>query len=176
MESLREALARLLRMYRTPTGRKMFRYTMVSVISSGVSFGVLFIVFGVFHPWSEVPSTVFANVVATVPSYYLNRNWAWGKSGRSHLMKEVLPFWSMAAAGITLSILTATLARHVGDTHNLHHFGRTVLVLGANLLAFGVLWVAKFVLFNRLFHHHGPQRDGSSKPPASVAESTLVEV
>ena len=35
----------------------MFRYTMVSVISTAVSLSVLFLVFGVLQLWSEVPST-----------------------------------------------------------------------------------------------------------------------
>lgn len=151
---LRDAVLRLWRLYQTPHGRKLFRYTMVSAISTVVSFAVLGIVYGVLRLWSEVPSTLFANVVATVPSYYLNRNWAWGKSGRSHLTREVLPFWGMALSGILFSIFTATEARHLSDVHHLHHFGRTVLVLGANLAAFGVLWVLKFLLFNKLFHVH----------------------
>jgi putative flippase GtrA len=149
-----ETLVRLWRLYHTPTGRKMFRYTMVSVISTAVSFGVLFIVYGVIRLWSEVPSTVFANVVATVPSYFLNRNWAWGKGGRSHVLREVVPFWVTCAAGIALSILAASEARHLGDVHHFHHFGRTVLVLSANIGAFGSLWVLKFLVFNRLFHVH----------------------
>jgi putative flippase GtrA len=133
-------LQRFLLWLQTREGKKIFRYSMVSVISTGVSFSVLLIVYGVCHVWSEVPSTVFANVVATFPSYWLNRSWAWGKSGRSHLMKEVVPF----------SVVGATVARHLGAGHS--HFDKTVLVLLANLLSFGVFWVAKLMLFNRLFH------------------------
>src|SRR3974390_2476173 len=82
--SLRPAVDRLLATYRTPMGRKLARYTMVSVISAAVSFVTLFIVFGVLHLWSQVPSVIFANTVASVPSYLLNRQWTWGKTGRSH--------------------------------------------------------------------------------------------
>jgi putative flippase GtrA len=149
-----DILSRLVRLYHTPSGKKMFRYTMVSVISTAVSASVLAIVYGALGLWTEVPSTVFANVVATVPSYYLNRNWAWGKNGRSHMVREVLPFWVASLAGIALSILAASEARHLGDVHHLHHFGRTVIVLGANFGAFGTLWVLKFLVFNRLFHVH----------------------
>ena len=73
-------LKRLWRLYHTPTGKKMFRYATVSVISTAVSFTVLGLVFGVFRVWTEVPSTVFANLVASVPAYYLNRTWSWGKT------------------------------------------------------------------------------------------------
>ena len=151
---LRDTVVRLWRVYHTPQGKKLLRYTAVSAVSTAVSFSVLGIVYGALRLWSEVPSTLFANIVATVPSYYLNRNWAWGKSGRSHLTREVIPFWAMALSGILFSIFTATEARHVSDMHHLHHFGRTVLVLGANLAAFGILWVLKFVVFNKLFHVH----------------------
>jgi putative flippase GtrA len=136
----------------TPEGRKLFRYSMVSVISTGVSFFVLFLVFGVLKLWSEVPSTIFANAVATFPSYTLNRRWAWGKSGRSHLTKEVLPFWIMAAVGIAFSMVGAAFAHHLGIKYGLSHAEQTVLVLVANVLSFGIFWVLKLMLFNRLFH------------------------
>lgn len=151
---LRETILRLWRLYHTPHGKKLFRYTMVSVISTAVSQGVLIIGFGLLRIGSEVPDTMFANMVATVPSYYLNRNWAWGKSGRSHLTREVLPFWAMAVAGIVFSYFTSSEARHLGQVHHFHHLGRTILVIGANFAAFGILWVLKFLLFNRLFHVH----------------------
>jgi putative flippase GtrA len=135
----------------THEGKKVFRYSMVSVISTGVSAVVLIIVYGVIHVWTEVPSAIFANGVATVPSYWLNRTWAWGKSGRSHLMREVVPFWVMAAASIAFSIVGASVARHIGITHHLHHFEQTVLVVLVNILSFGVFWILKLILFNRLF-------------------------
>jgi putative flippase GtrA len=143
-------LERFMLWLNTKEGKKIFRYSMVSVISTAVSFTVLFLVYGVSRLWTEVPSTVFANVVATFPSYWLNRSWAWGKSGRSHLMKEVVPFWAMSAVGIAFSIVGATVARHLGTDHS--HLVKTVLVLLANLVSFGIFWVAKLMLFNRLFH------------------------
>jgi putative flippase GtrA len=138
----------------TPEAKRLFRYTMVSVVSTIVSFGVLAIVFGVFRLWGEVASTVFANAVATVPSYYLNRMWVWGKGGRSHLVKEVIPFWCMSAIGIAVSIVGASLAKHIGTTHHFSHLEQTVLVLFANVVSFGVFWVLKFLVFNRLFRVH----------------------
>ena len=95
----------------THEGRKIFRYTMVSVISTTVSLVVIAIVYGALHLWSEVPSTIFGNVVATFPSYWLNRKWAWGKHGRSHFMKEIVPFWTLAGIGIAFSIVGAAVAR-----------------------------------------------------------------
>jgi putative flippase GtrA len=135
----------------THEGRKIFRYTMVSVISTAVSTIVIVLVYGVAKLWTEVPSTIFGNVVATFPSYWLNRKWAWGKHGRSHFMKEVLPFWVMAALGIAFSIIGASLARHVGQHYKLHHIDLTVLVLVANVVSFAVFWVVKLLVFNRLF-------------------------
>jgi putative flippase GtrA len=156
-------LVRLWRYRKTPEGKKMFRYTMVSVISTVVSIATLGLVYGVFRLWTEVPSTLFANAVATVPSYYLNRNWAWGKTGRSHIRREVLPFWGLSIAGMLLSIATSTEARNFGIHHFEHdHLARTALVEGANVLAFGILWVVKFVVFQRLFH----------TSPAAVALAT----
>ncbi len=163
-------LERLIGIYQTPSGKKMIRYTMVSVVSTAVSLGVLGLVFGVVHLWSEVPSAIFANAVATIPSYYLNRRWAWGKTGRSHLMKEVVPFWLASFAGLALSTVAAAVAHNFSTSHHFHHFGRTIIVLGANFAAYGVLWVGKFLLFNRLFRHH-PHPAGAEHQPVGVGES-----
>jgi putative flippase GtrA len=135
----------------THEGRKIFRYSMVSVISTAVSLFVIAIVYGVLRLWSEVPSTIFGNLVATFPSYWLNRKWAWGKSGRSHVMKEVVPFWVMAFAGIAFSIVGAWVAKKIGTALSLDHFEQTVVVLAANVMSFGIFWVAKLFVFNRLF-------------------------
>jgi putative flippase GtrA len=164
-------LVNLWRMRKTPEGKKMFRYTMVSVISTGVSFAVLALVYGAFRV-SEVPSTVIANAVATVPSYYLNRNWAWGKTGRSHIRREILPFWGLSAAGILLSIVTSSEARTIGlHFFRTDHLARTAVVEGMNLLAFAILWVVKFLVFQRLFR----TAPGAATPEELADNEALVK-
>ncbi|MHB1554459.1 MAG: GtrA family protein [Acidimicrobiales bacterium] len=135
----------------TREGRKIFRYTMTSVITTGVSLSVLGLVFGVLRLWSEVPSTIFANVCAAFPSYWLNRRWAWGKAGRSHVLKEVLPFWVMSGASIAFSMIGAAVARYLGQRLQLDHLDETALVLFANVMSFGIFWVLKLMVFNRTF-------------------------
>ena len=89
--------------------------------------------------------------MAGIPSYILNRRWVWGKSGRSHCWREILPFWVMSLTGIGFALLHRHLAHNFADTHHLHHLARTVLVVGANVAAFGILWLLKFLILNRLF-------------------------
>jgi len=142
---------RIWRLYDTPHGRKLVRYAMVSAISALVAFVVLTIVYGVLQLWTAVPSVLFSNIVAGFPAYYLNRRWVWQKSGRSHLRREILPFWVMSLTGIGVSIVAASLARNFAESHHLHHLARTVLVVGSNIAAFGILWFVKFLILNRLF-------------------------
>jgi len=149
--AMKSTLVRLWQLARTREGLKVIRYTMVSVISALTSLVVLTLVFGVLGLWTEVWSTLFANLVAGIPSYILNRRWVWGKSGRSHVWREILPFWVMSITGIGFALFTSSLAHNFADAHHLQHLGRTVLVVGANISAFGILWFLKFLILNRLF-------------------------
>ncbi|MGD0314152.1 MAG: GtrA family protein [Acidimicrobiales bacterium] len=148
---MREAVMRLWRFCRTPEGLKLIRYTMVSAISALTSLVILTLVYGVFRLWTEVISTLFANIMAGFPSYFLNRRWVWKKGGRSHWWREVLPFWVMSITGIGFALVTSTWAHDFANAHHLHHLARTVLVVGANIAAFGTLWLLKFMILNRLF-------------------------
>jgi putative flippase GtrA len=149
--AMKAAAVRLWRYCGTPEGLKVLRYTLVSVISALTSLVILTIVYGVLRLWGEVVSTLFANVMAGIPSYILNRRWVWGKSGRSHVWREILPFWVMSLTGIGFALYTASLAHNYADAHHLQHLARTVLVVGANVAAFGILWILKFLILNRLF-------------------------
>lgn len=144
-------MSNLWQLARSPDGLKLIRYTTVSAISALTSLVILSFVYGVLQLWTEVPSVLFANVMAGIPSYFLNRQWVWGKSGRSHLWREVLPFWVMSLTGIGFALFTASLARNFALDHHLHHLARTVLVVGANVAAFGIVWLLKFIVLNRLF-------------------------
>jgi putative flippase GtrA len=139
---------------RSDQGRKMIRYTMVSVISVIVGQVLLLIAFDVFR-WSPSWSNIFAVGVSAVPSYFLNRAWAWGKRGRSHLMKEVVPFWGLAFLGLAGSTWAVNIAHH--HVHDTSRAVQTIVVNLANLGAFGALWVAKFIIFNELMFKHHPE-------------------
>ena len=95
-------------------------------------------------------ANILATCVATVPSYELNRRWTWGKRGPSHPWREVLPFWTLALSGLVLStIFVALTDPWVAHLHSglIVHTGA---VIGAHLAGFGVLWIAQFVLLDRV--------------------------
>lgn len=142
---------RVAQVVRHPTIVKLIKYTSVSVISTVVSQVTLLLAFGVLRLMSEVPANLLANVVATFPSYSLNRRWVWRKGGKSHLGREVIPFWVLSFAGLGLSSLTVWGAGAYSRAHHFDHLATSVMVNVANLLAFALLWVIKFVIYNRLF-------------------------
>ena len=144
---------------RSTEGKKAIKYTAVSVISTAFSQAAFILVYGVFGVFGPRGSSIFATCMGTIPSYYLNRNWAWGKTGRSHLMKEVLPFWGLALVGLVFSTWAVdfTHTHTVGIRNNVEH---TAILAAAYLGAFGTLWVVKFLIFNRFLfidHHRDPE-------------------
>lgn len=160
----------LLTWARAPEGKKLVRYSMVSVVSVTVYETLLFITVGLLH-WRATSANIFAVCVSAIPSYYLNRAWTWGKTGRSHLMKEIVPFWGMALLGLVFSTLTVDFAKDVSDDATSIHLVQTLIVMFAGLAAFGTLWAAKFVVLNKVLFAHKPHHaseaaaeDGSTLP------------
>ena len=131
-------------------GPASVKYFLASVISVAITQAVLFLLFGVLRAFSAVTSNVIATAIAAVPSYYLNRRWAWGKTGRSHLFKEVIPFWALAFLGLWVSVEAVALTQAQVAAAHIGHLGDAILVNLASLVAFGVVWVGKYVIFNRL--------------------------
>jgi len=150
---------------RSEEGRKALKYTAVSVVSTAFSQLAFILAFGVFSWFGPRGSSIFATCVGTVPSYYLNRNWAWGKSGRSHMLKEVLPFWGLALVGLVFSTWAVDFTHsHISGIRS--HAEHTAILTAAYLGSFGTLWIGKFLIFNRflfvdhhLHHHPDPHGD-----------------
>jgi putative flippase GtrA len=138
--------AKLMDLARTK-GRKPILYSLVSVISVVVSQVVLVVCHALIGLSPEV-SNVVAVAAGTIPSYSLNRRWVWGKTSQSHLWKEVVPFWVLSFVGLVFSTVVVSLATSWWkDT--------TFVVSVANLAAFGILWVGKFLLLHYvLFKDH----------------------
>ncbi|HUJ67571.1 MAG TPA: GtrA family protein [Acidimicrobiales bacterium] len=146
---------------RTPIGVKLFRYSMASVVAV-ITSTVLFVIFDGAIRFSAVVAATLATAIAAIPSYELNRKWAWGKSGRSHLLKEVIPFWTLAFIGWAFSTFSVRLMEDYSKSHQFSHLLQTAAVTLVYIGAFGVLWVGKFIIFNKFMfvHHH---HDGSQE-------------
>ncbi len=164
-----------------PTRRTVATMARTLCVSAGttlLSAGVLV----VLAVGLAVPAAV-ANVIGTVcgigPSYAWNRRWAWGRSGRGDLWREVVPFWALSLTGLVLS--TLAVARTAAVVAPLPNGVRAVALPAANLTVFGLLWLVQFALLDRvLFRATRPGAgadDGQAGSPAtSAAEGTLRTV
>ena len=134
--------------YKTEGGRKKLRYAMVSVVAVpvGTAGVAVFNIVGV----AAGGSAVLGNSCGAVPSYLLNRYWVWGKNDKNRFLGEVLPFWMITLVGIAFSFLVAHEAGQVTRHHGIHGAVRLMILLLANIAGFGVLWVAKYILFNKV--------------------------
>jgi putative flippase GtrA len=124
-------------------GGKALRYSAVSVIGVVVTEALLVLFYGIIfdHEQAEL-SNFLAVVIASLPAYLLNRAWVWNKSGAHSFTREVMPFWIMSLIGLALSTVAVSI---VSD-----HTDATLAIAATNLGAFGVLWVAKFIILERL--------------------------
>jgi putative flippase GtrA len=102
-----------------------------------------------------------ANVVATMcgigPSYALNRRWVWRVRTRSDVWHEIVPFWAMSLLGLVASTVAVGAADAWAIGLGLAGPVRVAALVTANLFAFGVLWVAQFLVLDRVLfgrHHH----------------------
>lgn len=138
------------------TRRKLFRYAMASGVNVVVGEGILALAFGVFD-WTARSAAVLAACIAAFPAYFLARRWVWGRSGRSHLLKEVVPFWTLALVGLAVTTVAAGLGERVGADAG-SRLAQTGVVMAFVLGASAVYWVVRFVLLNRiLFADRGPE-------------------
>lgn len=117
------------------------RYALVAAVNVVVGQSLLLILQGHLAPSL---ANILAVALSAVPAYYMNRIWVWGKRGKSHWKKEVLPFWLFTASGLVLSTVAIWVV---------HRFTDAKLVINlVQLSAFGILWVIRFFVLDKLFH------------------------
>lgn len=124
-----------------PIVAKLVRYSMASVVGVVLGQSLLYLAQEVFD-WTPVMANLFAVVVSTGPVYLVNRYWVWQKAGPNSVRKEMVPFWGMALAGLALSSLFVWFVSERTDAK--------LAIAAANLAGFGVLWVAKFLVLEKV--------------------------
>lgn len=129
---------------------KVLRYltgSVVATLCSEVVFVLLYGVLGTGTTWASVLSWV----AGAVPNFWLNRNWAWQRTGRPSLRQEVLPYLAI----IVVTLVLATVTTSAVDRW-LHHQGtvaslRVVIVAAVFLGVYVAVFVLRFFLLERLF-------------------------
>jgi putative flippase GtrA len=148
---------------------KFIRYSMVSVVAIVISQVTILVCAWVFGLSGIVANTIGA-LAATPASYELNRKWAWGKSGKSHVWREMVPFWSLTLLGWLASTGTVEIADNMCKSHGVTGLARALAIMGASLFAYGVVWIVKFVIFNHLvFADRGAGAGGTRSAPDAAA-------
>jgi len=128
-----------------PHWLRVSRYTVGSLICFGIA-EVVFVALFWPHVLGARGAAVIASIAGVIPGYYLNRTWTWGRQQRSSFWREVVPYWTIALT----STIVAALATGAANQAALHEprATRTVINGGAYMAAYGVIFVAKYLVFN----------------------------
>jgi putative flippase GtrA len=129
------------------TALRMGRSMCVSVGTSALSATVL-AVLAVGFGMAAGTANVLATICGIGPSYAYNRRWAWRRTGRGDLWREVVPFWVLSLSGLVLS--TAVVAAVSSWGAGWPDMVRAVALPAANIAVFGALWLVQFVLLDRV--------------------------
>ena len=130
---------------------KLIRFGAVSAFNVVFGQSLLFAAQTSFG-WSAVGSNVFAVSVSATPAYLLSRYWVWQKRDKNLFMREVVPFWSLAFLGLVLSTAAVSYVEYEWNPHPL-------IINLTNLATFGVVWVSKFVILDRVLFKHDELTD-----------------
>jgi putative flippase GtrA len=130
-------------------GLKLLRYCGVSVVNVVTGITTLAVCLDVFE-MQRVAANVTAWMVSTVPAYLLSRYWVWQQRGANSVRSELAPFWILALVGLVFSTLCVWVAGFFTES--------TLALIAVNFCAYGVVWVAKYLVIERLLwgeHHEG---------------------
>ena len=144
------ARSSLVDLARTQFERRPIRYGMVSAISVVVGQSILLLCVVVLD-WPPVAANVTTVAIGAIPSYLLNRAWVWERRGGHDLGREVVPFWMMSFLGLGFSTLFVYLASRWTDA--------PLASSAANLLGFGILWVAKYFFLDAVLFGDTDEHD-----------------
>lgn len=139
------------------------RYALTSVAATGVSEVALLELYGA-HLLGAPAAAVVASAAGVIPSYVMSRYWIWPEADRRRPGRQALAFWVVALISLGLSTLLTGVAAANGPSGHLSHLA----VVGAAYVGtYGMLWLAKFAVYQRyLFRTVGRgDRDAASVPP-----------
>ena len=158
---------------RSEGGQRALRYMATSAFGVVTTQVLLFAFLHAFG-WKPVISNFTAVTLTSIPAFLLNKYWVWGKRGRAHMRREVLPFWLFTVAGWILSTLAVVLVVNItkDPTNPDLVDGNKYAVQAANIAGFGILWVLKYLFLDKIMFgtdHHTPYDEDIELEEAGLA-------
>ena len=92
------------------------------------------------------------------------------------MARELVPFVALSICGLVASTIAVQQAAHLADRLQLATLGRTALVEGANVAAFGSLWVVQFVVLDRVLFRRSDGTAGSDVDRPSMTPARIANV
>jgi len=132
--------------------KRFMRYTggsIVAFLTSEVAF-VLCYVTGVV---GTTAAAAIAFMAGAVPNYVLNRQWVWKRRGRVRVWREVVLYAAISVVSIVAAAAATGWATSMVHGNKAIH---TVAAAIAYLVTYGVLFVAKFIVFETVVFGVGP--------------------
>jgi putative flippase GtrA len=144
--------------WHTPSLVRFWRYSAGSVVAYLAS-GVVFYICVDGLGFGAGTCTVVAFVAGALPNWVLNRRWAWQRSGREGLVRETVLYALVTGASLAVTLAVTKLTAYSVNQMNTSHMVRGLLLTSSYLFTTAVLWVLKYVAYDRLvFKGHRPPR------------------
>jgi putative flippase GtrA len=111
-------------------------------------------------------ASTLAWAAGAVLNFLVTRRWVWGRTGRPRVRRELLPYLAVIGLGGLASIGLTTLAGSLLTPLDLPHFWWVVLVDGAYVAGYALVFLVKFTLLDRLVFGRG-----AARTPATTSRS-----
>ncbi|TWD80523.1 putative flippase GtrA [Kribbella amoyensis] len=112
-------------------------------------------------------ASVIAFLAGALPNYVLNRRWAWGRTGRADRTRELLPYAIIVVVTALAAAAATSAADHWLRDRIASHTWQTILVSATFLATYGVMFILKFVLFDRYVF----AKPAAARTPATTSRS-----
>lgn len=126
---------------------KVTRYAIGSVIALATSI-VVFALCYVIH-LSTTMDSILAFFAGAIPNWILNRRWAWQQQGRVAFLREIVGYVIVSLLALVASSVATGFTNGQVNGIQPGHGIRVLIVTGAYVLVQAVLFVGKFVIYER---------------------------
>jgi len=123
--------------------RRLWRYVLTSAVATLVSETALLVLYGTGVLDAAVAAVV-ANLAGTLPSYLMSRYWIWPEADRRRVGRQVVLYWAVSVVSLVVSSTVTGVAADEAPAGRLAHL---LVVAIAYVATYGVLWLAKFAVY-----------------------------